>query len=137
MIGKFELSERHACSLVGLSRDSYRNPPVPDQQTAALSAAIVAIAQARSRFGYRRIHDLLRPEFPQVNHKRIYRLYRAATCTGACSELADSAPADAGVCACAPIAAIRQPRANKMADKLAAVARFFMAAPGADSMAPL
>jgi putative transposase len=30
----------------------------------ALSAAIIDIAQARRRFGYRRIHDLLRPEFP-------------------------------------------------------------------------
>jgi putative transposase len=78
MIERFDLSERHACCLVGLSRDSYRHPPVPDQQTAALSAAIIDIAQARRRFGYRRIHDLLRPEFPDVNHKRVYRLYSAA-----------------------------------------------------------
>ena len=78
MIGKFELSERHACSLVGLSRDSYRHPPVPTRHTEALSAAIIDIAQARRRFGYRRIHDLLRPEFPDVNHKRVYRLYSAA-----------------------------------------------------------
>ena len=78
MIERFDLSERHACRLVGLSRDSYRHPPVPDQQTAALSAAIIDIAQARRRFGYRRIHDLLRPEFPDVNHKRVYRLYSVA-----------------------------------------------------------
>ncbi|WP_230428350.1 IS3 family transposase, partial [Xanthomonas campestris] len=38
----------------------------------------VKLAQARRRFGYRRLHDLLRPEFPQVNHKKIYRLYREA-----------------------------------------------------------
>ena len=67
MVDKFDRSDRDACGLVGLSRDSYRNPLVPDQQTAALSAAIIDIAQARRRFGYRRIHDLLRPEFPQVN----------------------------------------------------------------------
>ena len=36
------------------------------------------IARARRRFGYWRIHDLLRPELPQVNHKRVYRLYRDA-----------------------------------------------------------
>ncbi|MDP2380772.1 MAG: IS3 family transposase [Pseudohongiella sp.] len=78
MIERFDLSERHACRLVGLSRDSYRHPPVPDRQTAALCAAIIDIAQARRRFGYRRIHDLLRPEFPDVNHKRVYRLYSAA-----------------------------------------------------------
>ena len=43
-----------------------------------LSGRIVAIAHVRRRFGYRRIHDLLRPEYPGVNHKRVYRLYRAA-----------------------------------------------------------
>jgi len=78
MIDRFDRSERRACRLVGLSRDSYRNPPVPDQQTATLSAAIIDIAQVRRRFGYRRIHDLLRPEFPDVNHKRVYRLYSVA-----------------------------------------------------------
>jgi putative transposase len=81
MIEQVDLSERRACSLVGLSRDSYRHPPVADQKTAALSAAIINIAQARRRFGYRRIHDLLRPKFPDVNHKRIYRLYSAADLT--------------------------------------------------------
>ena len=75
---RFKLSERHACRLVGLSRDSYRHPPIADEATATLSAAIINIAQARRRFGYRRIHDLLRPEFPDVNHKRIYRLYCVA-----------------------------------------------------------
>nr|WP_245968877.1 IS3 family transposase [Tibeticola sediminis] len=35
-------------------------------------------ALVRRRFGYRRIHDMLRQQFPGVNHKRIYRLYRQA-----------------------------------------------------------
>lgn len=35
----------------------------------------------RRRFGYRRIHDLLRPQFPGVNHKRVYRLYTQANLT--------------------------------------------------------
>jgi putative transposase len=70
MIERVDLSERRACRLVGLTRDSYRHPPVPDQTSVALSAAIIDIAQARRRFGYRRIHDLLRPEFPQVNQPR-------------------------------------------------------------------
>ena len=74
MIKQVDLSERRACQLVGLSRDSYRHPPVQDHQSAALSAAIIDIAQVRRRFGYRRIHDLLRLEFPDVNHKRVYRL---------------------------------------------------------------
>lgn len=72
------MSERHACRVVGLSRDSYRHPPEVDEATQALSAAIIDIAHTRRRFGYRRIHDLLRPAFPQVNHKRVYRLYSTA-----------------------------------------------------------
>ena len=72
------LSERRACRLVGLSRDSYRHPPQMDAQAQQLSVRILDIAHARRRFGYRRIHDLIRPEFPGVNHKRVYRLYKDA-----------------------------------------------------------
>jgi putative transposase len=78
MVEEHQLSERRACSLVGLSRDSYRNPPQPDQFTRDLGERIVDIAHVRRRFGYRRIHDLLRSEFPGVNHKRVYRLYKNA-----------------------------------------------------------
>ena len=46
--------------------------------TQELSGQIIEIAHARRRFGYRRIHDLLRPDFPGVNHKKVYRLYSAA-----------------------------------------------------------
>jgi putative transposase len=78
MMEEHQLSERRACNLVGLSRDSYRNPPQPDQLTRDLGERIVDIAHVRRRFGYRRIHDLLRSEFPGVNHKRVYRLYKNA-----------------------------------------------------------
>jgi putative transposase len=77
-VQEHHLSERRACRLVGLSRDSYRHPPETDQMTKDLAGKIVEIAQMRRRFGYRRIHDLLGPEFPAVNHKRVYRLYREA-----------------------------------------------------------
>lgn len=70
------LSERRACRLVGLSRDAWRHPPQPDALTRALVERIICIAHSRRRFGYRRVHDLLRAEFPGINHKRIYRLYR-------------------------------------------------------------
>lgn len=46
--------------------------------TVALSAAIIDIALTRRHFGYWRIHDSLRREFPEVNHKHVYRLYSAA-----------------------------------------------------------
>jgi putative transposase len=35
-----------------------------------------AIAHERRRFGYRRLHVLLRREGYQVNHKRLFRIYR-------------------------------------------------------------
>ena len=63
---------------MGLSRDSYRHPPVDSVRTQVLKTKIVEIAHARRRFGYRRVHDLLRTDFPGVNHKRVYRLYRDA-----------------------------------------------------------
>jgi putative transposase len=72
------LSERRACRLAGLSRDAFRHPPEPTAATQQLSTRIIELAQVRRRFGYRRLHDLLRPEFPHVNHKKIYRLYREA-----------------------------------------------------------
>lgn len=37
-----------------------------------------APARPHRRFGYRRVHDLLRLKFPAVNHKRVYRLYSEA-----------------------------------------------------------
>jgi putative transposase len=78
MIEQCDLSERRACRLAGLSRDSYRHPPETDQMTTDLTGKIVEIAHARRRFGYRRIHDMLRAHFPGVNHKRVYRLYSKA-----------------------------------------------------------
>ena len=78
MVSEHHLSERRACLLVGLSRDSYRHPPQIDPMTQDLTGKIVEIAQARRRFGYRRIHDMLRPDYPGVNHKRVYRLYSQA-----------------------------------------------------------
>ena len=72
------LSERRACRLAGLSRDAFRHPPQPTAATQRLSARIIELAQIRRRFGYRRLHDLLRPEFPSVNHKKVYRLYQEA-----------------------------------------------------------
>ena len=43
-----------------------------------LKGKIIEIAHVRRRFGYRRIHDMLRPEYPGINHKRVYRLYSEA-----------------------------------------------------------
>lgn len=81
MVEQRHLSERRACSLVGLSQDSYRHPPVTSALNAPLEESTRQTALVRRRFGYRRIHDMRRKQFPGVNHKRIYRLYRQANLT--------------------------------------------------------
>jgi putative transposase len=73
-----EISERRACRLVGLSRTTLRRVVEEQPGAVALKARIIDLAHARRRFGYRRIHDLLRREGVQANHKRVYRLYRQA-----------------------------------------------------------
>ena len=44
---------------------------------AALMERIKEIAATRIRYGYRRIHVLLRREGWAINQKRVYRLYKA------------------------------------------------------------
>jgi putative transposase len=41
-----------------------------------LREAMKALAHKRRRFGYRRLHILLRREGHAVNHKRLFRMYR-------------------------------------------------------------
>ena len=76
MLEHTQISERRACRLVGLSRDAWRHPPQPDADTVRLGERIHAVAMERRRFGYRRVHDMLRNEFPGTNHKKVFRLYR-------------------------------------------------------------
>ncbi len=75
MITDHALSERHACGLTSLNRSTKRYRQRRDAQT-ALRARIRELAGAHQRYGYRRIHVLLRREGKRVNHKRIQRLYR-------------------------------------------------------------
>ena len=72
------ISERRACRLVGLARTTLRRVVIDHPATASLRTRIIDLAHARRRFGYRRIHDLLRREGVRANHKKVYRLYRAA-----------------------------------------------------------
>jgi putative transposase len=78
LVDEHQYSERRACLLVGLSRDAYRHTPAMSPENQTLTESIKTIALQRRRFGYRRVHDLLRQQHPGVNHKRVYRLYRAA-----------------------------------------------------------
>jgi putative transposase len=62
--------------LVGIGRSAmrYRRKRRPDE--GVLRQRLRELAAERSRFGYRRLHALLRREGVVVNHKRVERLYR-------------------------------------------------------------
>ena len=72
------VSERRACQLVGVSRSTLRYEPKCSAEDQQLRSKIVELAQERRRFGYRRIHALLGRDGVEVNHKRVFRLYREA-----------------------------------------------------------
>jgi putative transposase len=69
------LSERRACRLLSLSASSlrYKSRCIPVE---GLHERLLSLARERPRYGYRRLHVLLRREGYEVNHKRIHRLYR-------------------------------------------------------------
>jgi putative transposase len=73
-------SERRACMMANLRRSTcqykHRRP-----DGAELLVRLRELASERPRFGYRRLHVLLRREGVSVNRKRVYRLYRAAGLT--------------------------------------------------------
>ena len=62
--------------MLGVARSSQRYRSVARDQ-AALRLRVRELAAARVRYGYRRLHVLLRREGWTVNAKRVYRLYRA------------------------------------------------------------
>jgi putative transposase len=70
-----DYTQRRACALVGMDPKSYRYASIrPDQ--AGLRARLRELANLRRRFGYRRLHILLKREGIAVNHKKLFRLYR-------------------------------------------------------------
>ena len=70
----FGISQRRACDLVKANRGTCRYRPVEDD--AGLVGRLTELAVERRRFGYRRLHWMLRREGFRINHKKVYRLYR-------------------------------------------------------------
>jgi putative transposase len=71
----YEMSQRRACRVIGCDRSSMRYQATrPDD--AELRERLKALAAERRRFGYRRLHVLLRREGRLVNRKRVQRIYR-------------------------------------------------------------
>ncbi len=68
-------SERRACVLTRLNRSTLRKPSIRDPRT-ELRLRMHEIVQTRIRYGYRRVHVLLRREGWVVGKNLVYRLYR-------------------------------------------------------------
>lgn len=70
----YAVSERRACRVLRFPRASQRYQSVRDER-AALRIRLRDLAGSRIRYGYRRLHVLLRREGWVVNHQLVYRLY--------------------------------------------------------------
>jgi putative transposase len=71
----YEMSERRACAAIQVDRSMVRyRSRRPDD--ASLRRRMRELAAERRRFGYRRLHILLRREGLVLNRKRTQRLYR-------------------------------------------------------------
>jgi putative transposase len=72
----YRIATRRACRLVGQQRSTQAYKSTGTRDATALRARMKEIAAARPRYGYRRVHTLLRREGWKDNIKRVYRFYR-------------------------------------------------------------
>ncbi|MGA9570798.1 MAG: IS3 family transposase [Candidatus Acidiferrales bacterium] len=73
---KYEVSERHACRLLGQWRRTQRYAAIQKIDEEALTEAIIALASEYGRYGYRRITALLQRAGWQVGRDRVQRIWR-------------------------------------------------------------
>ncbi len=76
LISELGLSERRSCRIFDLSRSVQQYRPV-DRDDAAVLERMRALASENRRYGYLRLHAMLRREGLVVNRKRTWRLYSA------------------------------------------------------------
>lgn len=69
-------SERRICRALGISRNTVRYEAQPRENESALTGAIVRLASQYGRYGYRRVHALLKRQGWSVSHGRVERLWR-------------------------------------------------------------
>ena len=68
-------SQRRACALIGIAPKTYRYVTARGDDR-ELRERLRRLAGKRRRFGYRRLHILLRREGIELNHKKLFRIYR-------------------------------------------------------------
>lgn len=73
------LSQRQACTFIGLPRQSARRERVQPRKDQLMKNHIQALSLKHPRYGYRRIHALLcRANTNTINIKRVHRLWKRA-----------------------------------------------------------
>lgn len=78
---ELNLSERRVCRLLSINRTFKRYIPKSNEENEAITKRLGELAVRWKRFGYKRLHILLRREGFMINHKRTYRLYKEAGLT--------------------------------------------------------
>ena len=73
LTGALGLSERRSCRIVGIARSVQQYRPTERNDAAAIER-LKALASEHRRYGYLRLHALLRREGLVVNRKRTWRL---------------------------------------------------------------
>ena len=75
LLAAYRVSQRRACRLLGLARSRWQYRIRRPRRT-ELRERLRTLAAERPRWGYLRLHVLLRREGHRINHKLVYRLYR-------------------------------------------------------------
>lgn len=71
------MSERRLCRVLGQARSTQRYPRKVKGDEAAIVQRMHELVRRWPRFGYRRVHAMLRREgFKKVNRKRVWRLWK-------------------------------------------------------------
>jgi putative transposase len=77
LMEEYRVSQRRACGLLAVARSSFCYES--QRNDAVLKEKLIGLARERPRFGYRRLHVLLRREGGKTtNHKRVWRVYKMA-----------------------------------------------------------
>ena len=78
MVTKISVSERRACLVLGQHRSTQRKIPEGRADEDVLTRTIISLASRFGRYGYRRVHWLLKQQGWEVGLNRVKRIWRRA-----------------------------------------------------------